>query len=256
MTSNTLKRALAISIVTIGSTAALFGPSEVAAQRADESFFRVTPYIWALSLDGATGLPSGDDLPVDASFSDLLDKLNMALMVDLEWNTRSGWFFLVDGMWANLESDFSTPGPLPVTGTTDIEMFLYEGLIGYSLNENLGAYIGARIYDQDVTIETDGGLVPTITIGDDWTDIIIGMRAIGELSSNWAMSGRLDGAIGGDSDSAFNLQFVFARHFGENMHLNLGWRYYDVDYESGSGLDRYKWDVSHSGPVIGWSWEF
>jgi hypothetical protein len=32
--------------------------------------------------------------------------------------------------------------------------------------------------------------------------------------------------------------------------------YYDVDYESGSGLTRFKWDVAQSGPVVGFSWEF
>jgi len=32
--------------------------------------------------------------------------------------------------------------------------------------------------------------------------------------------------------------------------------YYDVDYESGSGLTRFKWDVAHSRPVVGFSWEF
>ena len=235
---------------------ALSAPDTANAQRVDESYFRVTPYIWALSLDGATGLPTGEDLPIDASFSDLLDNLNMALMVDLEWNTKSAWFFLLDGMWANLESDFSTPGPLPVTGTADIEMFLWDALIGYSINENIGAYIGARLYDQEITIKTDGGLAPDISIGDDWTDFIIGVRAFGEIGQNWSMGGRMDGAVGGDSDSAINIQFVFARHFGETMHLNLGWRYYDVDYESGVGLDRYKWDVEHSGPLVGWSWEF
>ena len=255
MSSITLGRnAVACAVFGI-IAAALLVPETAKAQRVDESYFRVTPYIWALSLDGATGLPTGEDLPIDASFSDLLDNLNMALMVDLEWNTKSDWFFLLDAMWANLESDITTPGPLPLSGTAEIDMFLYDGLIGYSLNENLGAYIGARLYDQEVTISTNG-IAPDITIGDDWTDFIIGLRVFGELNENWSMGGRLDGAVGGDSDSAFNLQFIFARHFGETMHLNLGWRYYDVDFESGTGLDRYKWDVAHSGPLVGWSWEF
>ena len=255
MRVNALRRAAAVSALLIVTFAALSVPNDAQAQRVDESYFRVTPYIWALSLDGATGLPTGEDLPIDASFSDLLDNLNMALMVDLEWNTSSDWFFLLDGMWASLESDISTPGPLPLTGTAEIDMFLWDALVGYSLNENLGAYIGARLYDQEVTIKT-GGIAPDVTIGDDWTDFIIGVRVFGSLGENWSMGGRLDGAISGDSDSAINLQFIFARHFGENMHLNLGWRYYDVDYESGTGLDRYKWDVAHSGPIIGWSWEF
>ena len=165
MRADALGRALAVSTLLVISTAAMLLPDDAEAQRVDESYFRVTPYIWALSLDGATGLPNGDDLPIDASFSDLLDNLNMALMVDLEWNTKSDWFFLLDAMWASLESDFATPGPLPVTGTTEIEMYLYDALIGYSINETIGAYIGARLNDHDVTIKTDGGLAPDVKIG-------------------------------------------------------------------------------------------
>ena len=52
------------------------------------------------------------------------------------------------------------------------------------------------------------------------------------------------------------MQAVLLRHFGSNKHLDLGLQSYDVDYESGSGLTRFKWDVSHSGPVVGFSWEF
>ena len=32
--------------------------------------------------------------------------------------------------------------------------------------------------------------------------------------------------------------------------------YYDVDYESGSGLTRFQWDVAHSRSVVGFSWQF
>ena len=252
-----LGRTFAVSVLMIASTAAILLPDDAQAQRADESYFRITPYIWALSLDGTTSTPTGGDVPVDASFSDLLDDLNLALMVDLEWNTKSGWYFLLDALYAELETEFGTPGPIPATGSVDIEMVLYDGLVGYAFNDTIGMYAGVRFYDQDITLKTDGGLLPDVGLGADWTDYILGIRVFGELSEKWSMGGRFDGAVGGDSDSAFNLQFIFARHFGESMHLNLGWRYYDVDYETGTvGLDRFKWDVSHSGPVIGWSWEF
>jgi hypothetical protein len=66
----------------------------------------------------------------------------------------------------------------------------------------------------------------------------------------------INGAVSGDSESAWYAQAVFLRHFSKNRHLDIGWRYYDVDYESGSGLTLFKWDVAHSGPVIGYSWEF
>ena len=79
---------------------------------------------------------------------------------------------------------------------------------------------------------------------------------MGPLGDNWSVAARLDGAAGGDSDSAWFIQAVFMRHFGQNMHLDMGWRFYDVDYESGTELTRFKWNVEHSGPVIGYSWQF
>ena len=234
-------------------------PTSAQAQRADDSFFRVTPYLWALSLDGTTAV-LGNDADVDASFSDIVDLLNVALSLNLEWNTRNNWFFVLDPMFADLEMDLAipTPGPLPEpTGKVEIQLVIVDALVGYSINENLGGYAGVRYYDQDITIIPDG-MVPEIGLGDDWTDFLIGVRAGGELGEKWKMMGKLDGAVGGDSDSAFYAQFVFSRVFGKNnnMHLDLGWRYYDVDYVSGEGVSTFKWEVAHSGPVVGWSWEF
>ena len=70
------------------------------------------------------------------------------------------------------------------------------------------------------------------------------------------VTGKLDGAVGGDSESAIYAQAMFLRHIGDNKHFDIGYRYYDVDYESGSGLTRFKWDVAQSGPIVGFSWEF
>lgn len=256
MTSNSLSRVLAFGLLTVVSTAALVVPGTASAQRADESYFRLTPYIWGLSLDGSTALPTGEDLPIDVSFSDIVDNLNMGLMVNLEWNLANGWYFLLDGMWAELEADFASDGPLGVSGTTEIEMFLYDGLVGYSFDENFGVYAGARLNDHDIGITTDGALPVDVSIGDDWIDFIVGVRAFGEIGENWSLGGRLDAALAGDSESAFNVSVVFARSFGESMHLNLGWRILDIEFDEGEGLERYKWDVEQNGPMIGWSWEF
>ncbi len=59
------------------------------------------------------------------------------------------------------------------------------------------------------------------------------------MSDKWSFVEKLDGAVSGDSESALYVQAVPLRHFGSNKHLDLGWRYYDVDYESGSGVTRF-----------------
>jgi outer membrane receptor protein involved in Fe transport len=205
-----------------------------------------------LGLDGTTAA-LGNDVAVDASFSDVLDLLNIALSANMELS--KGKFFVVfDPMYAQLEADYAGPGGGPVGGTIDIDMLIADLDVGYSMDENFDFYAGLRYYDQDIGITPN--LFPKVTLGDAWTDYILGFRFHTSISDKWAFTGKLDGAVAGDSESAVYLQAVLLRHFGSNKHLDLGWRYYDVDYESGSGLTRFKWDVAHSGPVVGFSWEF
>ncbi len=99
-------------------------------------------------------------------------------------------------------------------------------------------------------------MLPEIPLGDDWTDFLLGVRVNNEISQNWSFTGLLEAAVAGDSESAWLAQAMFLRHIGDNKHFDIGYRYYDVDYESGSGLTRFKWDVAHAGPVVGFSWEF
>ena len=229
---------------------ASFWPGTVSAQESDGWKFRITPYLWMLSLDGTTAV-LGQDVEVDASFGDILDQLNIALSANMELS--KGQFFVVfDPMYAQLEMDFAGPGP--VGGTLEVDLLIADLNVGYSVNENFGVYAGARYYDQDISITPN--MLPQVSLGDDWTDLILGFRVQTSMSDKWSFAGKMDAAIGGDSDSALYVQAVLLRHFGRNMHLDLGWRYYDVDYESGSGVTRFKWDVTHTGPVVGFSWEF
>lgn len=243
------QRALAVATLSL-IIAAPFWASAVSAQESDDWKFRVTPYLWMLGLDGTTAV-LGSNVAVDAGFSDILDALNVALSANMELS-KGKFFMVLDPMYAQLETDFSGPGP--VGGNIKIDMWIVDFNAGYSISENFDVYAGARLYDQDITVTPN--LLPPVSLGDDWTDFIIGWRVGAEISDKWSFTGKMDTAIGGDSDSAWYLQAVFLRHFGSNMHLDLGWRYYDVDYESGSGLTRFKWDVAHSGPVVGFSWEF
>ena len=244
-------RVLVAAILSLAVSASLW-PGTVNAQESDSWEFRVTPYLWLLGLDGTTAA-LGNDVDVDASFGDILDNLNIALSVNMELS-KGKIFFVLDTMYAQLEMDFAGPGGGPVGGTVDIDMVIADLNVGFKVNENFDLYAGARFYDQDIGVTPN--LLPKVTLGDDWTDFILGFRVHNDMSDKWSFMGKLDGAVSGDSESALYVQVVFLRHFGSNKHLDLGWRYYDVDYESGSGLTRFKWDVAHSGPVIGFSWEF
>ena len=229
---------------------ASFWPGTASAQESDGWKFRITPYLWMLGLDGTTAA-LGNDVPVEATFSDILDNLNIALSANMEFNNGK-WFVVVDPMWADLEMDIETGGP--IAGKVEVELIILDALVGVAVHENFDVYIGARYYDQDIIVIPN--MLPSVDLGDDWTDFLIGFRVHNDFADKWSFAGKVDAAVGGDSDSALYVQAVLLRHFGSNMHLDLGWRYYDVDYESGSGVTRFKWDVTHTGPVVGFSWEF
>jgi hypothetical protein len=242
------QRAVALSVAICVSI--LLAPAVVTAEESEGWRFRITPYLWALSLDGTTAA-LGSDVPVDADFGDILDLLNIALSANMELG-YGRFFAVLDPMWADLEAGIKTDGP--IGGDVEIQLFLVDGLVGFNVTKHFDLYTGFRYYDQDITIVPDRA--PEIDLGDEWTDFLIGFRLHADIAAKWSVSGKLDAAVAGDSDSAWYAQVMFARHFGSNKHLDVGYRHYDVDYESGSGLSRFKWDVAHSGPVVGFSWEF
>jgi len=250
MTSNSTRQLKLTTAILVVSLAAMFSPGFAAAQQNDGWNFRVTPYLWALGLDGTTAA-AGNDVPMEADFGDILDLLNMALSANMEWN-NGDWFVVLDPMWAELEAPIDTGGA--IGGTVEIELIIIDAVVGFNVAEHIDIYGGARYNDQDITIVPN--MMPSIGLGDAWTDFILGVRFMGDINDRWGFAGKLDVAAGGDSDSAFYAQIIFQRRIGDNKHFDIGYRYYDVDYESGSGLSRFKWDVDSSGPVFGFSWEF
>ncbi len=250
MFSKLVRQSKLASVVLFLGVSIMFTPDVSTAQESDGWNFRITPYLWMLGMDGTTAA-LGNDVDVDMSFSDIVDVLNIALSANMELS-KGKFFVVLDPLWADLEAPIETGGP--IGGKIEVELVIADLNVGYSVDENFGIYAGVRYYDQDITIIPN--LLPQISLGDDWTDVILGFRVGGKIGEKWSFAGKLDGAVGGDSDFALYLQAVVLRHIGTNKHLDLGWRYYDVDYESGSGVTRFKWDVAHSGPVIGFSWEF
>jgi hypothetical protein len=238
-----------MSAIIAGTFAVVLSPDIVRAQATDGWSVRLTPYLWMLGLDGTTA-SLGSDAQVDAGFSDILDVLNIAVQANVEIS-NGAWFIVIDPMYSQLEADLALG---PVRGTVEIDMLLADLLVGFNVSPNVGVYGGVRYYDQDIELIPNN--LPSATAGDDWTDFNVGIRLTAEINDKWSFGGKLDAAIAGDSDSALYFQAMLLRHFGDRMHLDIGYRYYSVDYESGSGLTRFKWDVDHSGPVIGYSWTF
>jgi len=91
-----------------------------------------TPYFWAAELKGDATL-RGRTGPVDVSFSDLLDNLDIAFMGRLEaW--KGEWGLFLDGLYMDLGAEFSTPQGL-ISADIDVKMTMLEFGIGHRLLE-------------------------------------------------------------------------------------------------------------------------
>jgi len=82
-------RVLITAVLSLIVSASLW-PAAVTAQESDGWKFRITPYLWLMGMDGTTAA-LGQDVPVDASFSDILDVLNIALSANMKLS--KGKFF-------------------------------------------------------------------------------------------------------------------------------------------------------------------
>ena len=179
-----LHRVLTAAILTLAVSTSIW-PGTATAQENDGWKFRISPYLWMLGLDGTTAA-LGSDVEVDASFGDILDKLNIALSANMELS--NGKFFVVfDPMYAQLETEYAGTGGGPVGGKIDIDMLIADLDVGFSMDENFDFYAGLRYYDQDIGITPN--LLPKVTLGDDWTDFILGFRFHTSISDKWSFTG-------------------------------------------------------------------
>jgi hypothetical protein len=264
--------ALAVTVVAglVGSPVA----AEDAAPASAPWELSVTPYVWALSLKGDVGI-GRIEADVDASFSDILDNLNVAAMLELE--LRKGRFGLLsDTIYANLEDDAATgEDRLRIKATANM---LIQGLAGtYRLGTwqladfaqagplavTVDPYAGIRYtyLDTELTGRLD---LPDLGVNarrtteanKHWVDPIVGLRTVWTLGARFSLI--LAGDVGGTStNSQYSAQGVglIGYRFGlfgqDNANLVVGYRALHQKYEDGDGRSRFDWDVTMHGPIAG-----
>jgi len=240
-----------------------FGPplraQETSATTTSGWSFGLTPYIWFASLEGDVATISG--LPttsVDASFDDIIENTDMALMLAAE--ARRGRFGIVTDLnYLSLSTDGDTPGPLFGDVDVDTSTFFatvagfYEVLPGERIR--LDVLAGARVWYVDTEIDLSAGLLPARSVEDDevWADPVVGLRWRGNLGRGFFLAGAADiGGFGVASDFTWGLLGTLGYQFNDWLSARAGYRRLEVDYED----DGFVWDVELSGPIVGATFRF
>ena len=265
-----------------------FSPAETkpATPAQDKWEFQVVPYGIMAALKGSVTI-KGIEAKVDMSFSDILSDLELAGMMHMEAK-KGKWGFFLDPTYMKLktsgEGTRSFRGPLgqqTVDAFVDADISMEQWAVDFG-----GFYEFAKIpvgQDKDKMMYLDilaGGrywyLSGDIDVGlvldangnqvarsisqsgsRQWIDPFVGLRTRFQLTKDLMMVFR--GDVGGfsiGSKFAWNVSGYLGYSVSEMVSLWAGYRALGVNYQNGSGNDKFVYDVTIQGPAIGVGFRF
>jgi len=238
---------------------ACFSVSAQAGEQANEGNwdFNLAPlYLWMVDMEGDIGI-GPVDAGVDVPFSDIFDNLESVFTVHFEATHRSNWGLFFD--YSYLDVSASGPGPQGLT-TIDMASTIVEvgGLFRTANGPHIFDMLGGVRYtklEPDLTI-TPPAPAPGQKFGlsEDWYDPFAGVRYIYDFGNKWMLSARGDiGGFGVGCDFTWNVAALVHFQPWKNVAIVGGYRALDQDYEDGSGLNRFAYDMRLAGPIVGFN---
>ncbi len=220
----------------------------------------VVVYGIGASIDGKVGI-GNVTADVDVGFDDILDNLEFGAMAAYR-GERGRWAVVADLIFMALEQKKSGLGQSGGTrAKVEADQLILELDGSYAVTERLDAYGGLRYWNLDNELEVVGGgpLGETLSASktEDWVDPVVGLRYVAPLSERWQFIVKGDvGGFGVGSDFTWHTSAFANWQVSEHGSLIFGFRYMDVDYDDGSGTNRFRWDVIEGGPTVGFAWRF
>ena len=211
---------------------------------------------WAAGLDGAISFKGIPEQPVSASFSDIMKNFDIGLMGRLE--ARKGRVgFVTDLFYTNLGAEI--PGREILENfepSVDVRQLILEADGFYRVyrspaSEGAPAFVDllAGVRYNGMSARMKGAEFEGTKRTFDWTDGVAGVRFQAPLGRKVVLTGRGDIA-GFGSKFSWQLQGDLWLGLSPRWALGAGYKYYDVDYDKGSGTDRAVYKVATKGPVL------
>jgi len=237
-----------------------------------------TPYSWLAGLNGDVTV-KGRTADVDVGPFKVLEDLDGVPWMSYT-EARAGRFALYsDIVYAPLGIDINRVrsfGGLTLDAALglDIEQLIVEAGVVYEIaglgsSTALDVLAGARYWRQDASIHLTltpmldrtglrlSGTRAIARAGDvDWVDPLVGLRLRHRVAPGQELLLRGDvGGFGAGSEFSWNVvgaySFRIGVYHGTTFSGMLGYRALSVDFEKGSGVNRYDYDVVQHGPIIG-----
>jgi hypothetical protein len=229
----------------------------VAQAPADDSWkITVAPYLFGAGMNG-TAVIKGQELTVDASFSEILDHLKFGAM-GLVVARKGNWGFGGDAIWMSLGANGTAPGPVGATGSADLSQgaFAFYGLRRLAPWADL--MFGGRINTLQGTLNFNGLNQRSVEGSKTWFDPIVGVQLhTPETGKRWHAQVYSEiGGFGAGSDLTWQVFPTVGVNLAKWFSIDFGYRWLAIDYESGDGATLFTYDVLMQGPVLGFVFKF
>ena len=136
-----------------------------------------------------------------------------------------------------------------------VKQWMVLPALEYRVHRQITLFAGAQYNNLSIEFNGPLGFNPSGT--QDWWDPILGTQLSLPLGKHFSLNVRGDlGGFGLGSDLTWQAFPYVSWQFTKWGSLQLGYRWIYADYETGSGLSRFKYDVLTHGPQLGVTFSF
>ncbi len=219
----------------------------------------LTPYLWMFGMDGDVRIDN-TEASFDASFGDIWDNLDFALMARLEaWHDDVG--FYLDPLYGQLEADADSGA---ANAEVEVELVIVDFGMLYRIFDRptekgrarvADVYVGGRYMAIENDIDFD--VLPDRGVTAETLDLTLGARYAMDVTD------RLGFLVGGDvggfdlggsaTDFTWNAEALGSFAFGKSGRLWAGYRVLDVDDDKGGPTGT---EIEFAGPILGYEFRF
>ncbi|MCK5371530.1 MAG: outer membrane beta-barrel protein [Cyclobacteriaceae bacterium] len=207
-------------------------------------------YLMFPKMKGEVGIAELPPATIDADQGSIFSHLQMGAMFYLE-ATNDNWAISSDFIYMKLGQGVE-PSQVITSGDVTMKQLAWE-LAGLKrITPWLDGGLGGRLVSLYTGLDLETIFEPKSGSADKtWFDPVIILRSNNTVKEKWLLQLRGDiGGFGLGSDFSWQIQANVGYRFSKLFQTSLGYRYIGINYDSGEGLERFRYDVDTYGLVL------
>lgn len=244
MSRTNATRVLAAALASLAVAAAAH------AQPSDRWEITLAPYVMGAAIDGTVAV-NGRDAVVDVTADDIFDHMDLGFM-GMAAARKGNWGVVADAVLVKLDVDSQMP---PGAFKPTIGLLSVQGV--RRLTDYADVTAGVRWNHLDADIDIQAPVAAHIEKSRDWFDPVVGVvlrtPAKGRLHATLIAD---VGGFGAGSELTWQVFPTVGIQLSKRASFEAGYRWLDVDYETGEGPTAFEYDVRYQGPVVGFTFKF